>query len=75
MQAIELETIIGLNGQLQIPTDYQYCYGKQTKLIILLADVPTQPEKVVDLMQFSGTLAWQMDGLAYQQQIREEWDK
>ena len=72
MQPIELEAIIGLNGQLQIPADYQFCYGKQTKLIILLADVPPQSDKIVDLMQYSGTLAWQVDGLAYQQQMRED---
>ncbi len=75
MQPIELEAFIGINGQLQIPADYQFCYGKRTKLIILLADVPPQSDKVVDLMQYSGTLAWQVDGLAYQQQMREEWDK
>lgn len=30
--------------------------------------------KPVDLMQYSGTVDWPEDGLAYQQRLRNEWD-
>lgn len=32
------------------------------------------PRKPVDLMQYSGTIDWSKDGLAYQQKIRSEWN-
>ncbi len=73
MKAIELETIINQSGTLQIPLDYQQYYGKSAKIIVLLPDL--KEETVVDLMPFVGTLDWQVDGLTYQQNSRQEWDR
>jgi hypothetical protein len=42
------------------------------EFILVYQDV--MPIQAVDLMQFSGTLDWPEDGLAYQQNIRNEWD-
>ena len=75
MKAIELETIINQSGTLQIPLDYQQYYGKSAKIIVLLPDIEIEKETVVDLMPFAGTLDWQVDGLTYQQNSRQEWDR
>ncbi len=50
MKAIELETMINQNGTLQIPSDYQHCYGKSAKIIVLFPDI--EKETVVDSMPF-----------------------
>jgi len=38
MQAIELETQIDENGQIHLPENFQYAFGKSARLILLLPD-------------------------------------
>lgn len=46
--------------------------GEHEFILIYNDDIPNKP---VDLMQYSGTIDWLEDGLAYQQKVRSEWDK
>ena len=45
MQAIELETRIDKNGQILLPQNFQYAFGKSARLIVLLPD-QTEPPKI-----------------------------
>ncbi len=36
--------------------------------------VPAE-KKTIDINQFSGKINWPVDGLAYQKEVRAEWDK
>ena len=38
MQAIEFETIIGKDGHIQLPKEYQDFYGKYARFIVLLPE-------------------------------------
>ena len=44
--------------------------------IIVIVDQPLAytRDKEADLMAFSATLDWPVDGLEYQRQIRDEWE-
>lgn len=57
MQAIELETTISSDGKLQIPIAYQQYYGKQTKVVVLLPDIPLdKPNLCRDIKMLHGIL-------------------
>ena len=45
MQAIEFETIIDKDGHIHLPEEYQHVYGKFARLVVLLPDQGTTPEK------------------------------
>ena len=36
--------------------------------------VDWQPPQVFDPMRYSGTVQWPVDGLAYQEAVRKEWE-
>lgn len=76
MQAIELETTIGTDGNLHVPEQYRAVYGQHVRLMLLLPESAAKPqtEKGFDPMAYSNTLAWPVDGMAYQKQVRDEWD-
>jgi hypothetical protein len=71
MQAIELDATITESHEilLQLPDTITASKAK----VIVMYDNDSVDEQV-DLMKYSGTIAWQEDGLAYQQAIRTEWD-
>ncbi|MDD2814386.1 MAG: hypothetical protein PHP00_01425 [Thiotrichaceae bacterium] len=57
MQAIELETSISNDGKLQIPIAYQQYYGKKTKIVVLLPDMPVdRPDVCRDIKMLHGIL-------------------
>ncbi|MCI0654645.1 MAG: hypothetical protein L0Y39_09240 [Methylococcaceae bacterium] len=41
---------------------------------ILIYNEAADTNKLVDLMQYHGTLDWPEDALEYQQRVRSEWD-
>ena len=73
MQAIELEISIGNDGRMQLPDQYQQIYGRTARFVILLPDTPSSVPRPIDPMKYSNTLDWPVDGMAYQQEMREEW--
>jgi hypothetical protein len=80
MQAIELETIISLSGDVRIPEEYKGIYGKNARIIILMRDeMPSKETPGEDILsellgKTSGVWA-QGDGLEYQMKIRNEWER
>ena len=71
MQAIELEAVITESHEihLQLPGTIN---ASRAKVIVMYDDEVVN--KNTDVMKYSGTIAWQEDGLAYQQTVRAEWD-
>lgn len=71
MQAIELEATITESHEihLQLPDNISASRAK----VIVMYDNQTIA-KNIDVMKYSGTIAWQEDGLAYQQAMRAEWN-
>ncbi len=76
MQAIEFETTVDAKGDFHLPEKYRDVYGKRVRLVVLLpqAASETPPTRIMNPMQYGNTLDWPMDGLAYQQQVRGEWE-
>lgn len=71
MQAIELEATLTESHEihLQLPDTIQASRVK----VIVMYDNDAQTNDI-DVMKYSGTLAWQEDGLDYQRAIRSEWN-
>ena len=40
---------------------------------IVLADAPSAGNRQIDPMKYGNTLDWPIDGMAFQQEMREEW--
>lgn len=72
MQALEINLPIESDGTIRIPKEYENIYGRNARLVILLPDEDSPNIKTVDLMQYSHTIDWSVDGLEYQKNIREE---
>jgi len=69
-QALEIEAVIDEDGLIRVPEQYRQWYGKPVKVLVL-----TPREKrwqAVDLMKYSGTVDWPVDGVEYQREIRVE---
>lgn len=45
MQAIEFETRIDTKGNIYLPKEFQYAYGKYARLVVLLPDQAKSPPK------------------------------
>lgn len=71
MQALEIDTTIDQQGNIQLSEEYRNLYGKAARLIVLIPE--TAHEKEMDPMAYSGTVDWPEDGLAYQKKVRDEW--
>lgn len=71
MDAIEIETTIASDGTMKLPRRFAKAYGRKAKIIVLLKDEVRPP---VVLMKHSGTIDWPVDSLAYQRELRNEWD-
>lgn len=39
-----------------------------------VTSAPQERPQVFDPMRYSGTVQWQVDGLAYQEAVRKEWE-
>lgn len=72
MQTLEIDASIDQQGNIHLSEEYRNLYGKKARLIVLIPDQPV--ESGIDLMTFSGTIDWPVDGLAYQHKMRDEWD-
>lgn len=74
MQTIEFEATVDPTGNLHLPEKY-HVYGKHVRLMLLLPRTAAEssPGKAMDLMKYSNTLDWPVDGLDYQKQARGEW--
>ena len=75
MQTIELEVTVDQKGNLHLPEKYHDIYGKPIRLRILLPEKTAElsQEKNINLMKYSNTVDWPVDGLDYQAQVRDEW--
>ncbi|MBF0471386.1 MAG: hypothetical protein HQL48_08425 [Gammaproteobacteria bacterium] len=71
MQRIELETEIDSSGTIHLPDQFRPIYGKIARLVVTVAD--SEDTALIDPMQFSNTIDWPLDGLAFQKQLRDEW--
>lgn len=69
MQAIELDATLTESHEivLQLPDTIT---ASRAKVIVMYDNESI--DKQVDLMKYSGTIAWQEDGLVYQQAVRAE---
>jgi hypothetical protein len=72
MHAVEIETTIDSSGNIHLPERYRQIYGKAARLLVLIPEGAN--EQPIDPMQFSATVPWPVEGMAYQQQVRAEWD-
>lgn len=71
MQTLKIQTEVTQDRTITIDLPENISIG--THEFIVIYDEQAI-EKAVDLMKYSGTIAWQEEGLAYQQAIRAEWD-
>ncbi|MBI4830984.1 MAG: hypothetical protein HY801_05405 [Candidatus Lindowbacteria bacterium] len=74
MQAIELETNIDKEGKVQLPERYHHIYGRKARLVILLPDFKPDDARQINPMDYSNTVDWPIDGMAYQTKARGEWE-
>lgn len=76
MKAFELTTHIDEQGNLHLPRDYSYLFGKNARVILLVEDSGPERSKPT-LEQFAGLLkdspSFNQDPLAIQRQLRDEW--
>lgn len=74
MQAIELEATITQNHQIHLSIP-DYITAKKAKVIVMFEEKNEKRlDKKMNLMKYSGTIAWKEDGMSYQDAIRAEWD-
>lgn len=57
---------------IQLPDDIKP--GEHEFIIIVDQTLTTPADKECNLMDFSGTVDWSVDGLEYQRQSRGEWE-
>jgi hypothetical protein len=74
MQAIEVETTVKPNITIHVPEEYRPWYGKKCRVLVLVAEDKDDHEASIDLMAYSGTVDWPVDGIEYQRQVRSEWE-
>lgn len=58
MQTIEFETIIGKDGHIQRPKEYQHFYGKYARFIVLLPENQKSGRKDGNLEAPRGSTKW-----------------
>jgi len=87
MQAIEFETRIGEGGNIRLPEEFRYAYGKQARLVVLLPNTREEPSTTTVPMKPGGANDFDRlldatkncwhgeDGLAYQLRLRSEWEQ
>lgn len=72
MQSLKIKAEVRQDHTMTAHLPENIAVGEHEFILIYNDNVPNKP---VDLMQYSGTIDWPEDGLAYQQKIRSEWDK
>ncbi|MDP3877742.1 MAG: hypothetical protein Q8Q50_12245 [Methylobacter sp.] len=72
MQSLKIKAEVRPNHTITADVPENIAVGEH-EFILIYND--SSPNKTVDLMQYSGTIDWPEDGLAYQRKIRSEWDE
>jgi len=73
MQAIEVETTMKPDITIHLPEKYRSWYGKKCRILVLVSEQDDDQQPIADLMTYSGTVDWPVDGIDYQRQVRSEW--
>jgi hypothetical protein len=79
MQTVKIEADITDTGVLQLSEQYKQLYDTKVQIIFLLSEsepIINQANKpiTVDLMKYSDTVDWQIDGIEFQRKLRDEWN-
>jgi len=61
-----------LRGQLEIDDNIEQLRQLELKELV---DTTLLGTEQIDLMQYAGKIQWPVEGVAYQRQIRDEWEK
>jgi hypothetical protein len=72
MQSLKIKVEVRQDHTMTAHLPKNIAAGKHEFILVYNDAAPNKP---VDLMQYSGTIDGPEDGLAYQQKIRNEWDK
>ena len=73
METIKIQAEIDENHLLQVKIPGHIRTGRHEMVLIINNDKPAKPK--ADLMKYSGKItSWPDDAVAYQQQLRNEWD-
>jgi len=73
VKAVELEMTIGTDGSMRLPDAYHQIYGQHARIVILLSEPQAMEDALINPMKYANTVDWPVDGLTYQENVRDEW--
>ena len=74
MLSIKQKYSVSLDRKVSIQLPKTIEPGEHEIIVIVDRPLANTRDKETDLMAFSATLDWPVDGLEYQHQIRDEWE-